>query len=67
VTFEVTGNSNPAIFATAPGVAADGTLSWEPSGVLGTSTITIRLTDDGGTANGGVDASPAQTFTVTVN
>lgn len=67
VTFEVTGNSNPAIFTTAPAVAADGTLSWEPSGVTGTATISIRLADDGGTANGGVDTSPTQTFTITVN
>ena len=67
LTFEVTGNSNPAIFATAPAVAADGTLTWEPSGVLGSSTITLRLTDDGGTANGGTDTSPTQTFSITVN
>jgi hypothetical protein len=65
--FEVTGNSNPGIFATAPAIAADGTLTWEPSGVLGSSTITVRLTDDGGTANGGVDTSPTQTFSITVN
>jgi hypothetical protein len=67
LTFSVTGNSNPAIFTTAPAVAADGTLTWEPSGVAGSSTITIELTDDGGTANGGVDTSPTQSFTITVN
>jgi hypothetical protein len=67
LTFGVTGNSNPAIFATAPAVAADGALTWEPSGVAGSSTITIQLTDDGGTANGGIDTSPTQSFVITVN
>ena len=67
LTFSVTGDSNPAIFATAPAVAADGTLTWEPSGVTGAATITVQLTDDGGTASGGVDTSPTQSFVITVN
>ena len=32
----------------------------------GTATVTVRLQDNGGTANGGVDTSAAQTFTVTI-
>ena len=49
-----------------PTVAQDGTLSFTPAGVEGQATVTIRLRDDGGTANGGTDASPTQTFTITV-
>ncbi|MGJ0485597.1 MAG: PxKF domain-containing protein, partial [Methylomicrobium sp.] len=33
----------------------------------GSATITLTLSDDGGTANGGVDTSAPQTFTITVN
>src|SRR6185437_14196991 len=32
-----------------------------------TATIKIKLSDNGGTANGGVDASAEQTFVITVN
>ena len=67
LTFAVTGDDNPAIFATAPAIAADGTLTWEPSGVTGVANLTIQLSDDGGTANGGVDTSPSQSFVITVN
>jgi hypothetical protein len=32
----------------------------------GSATITIDLQDNGGTANGGVDTSPTQTFVISV-
>jgi hypothetical protein len=32
----------------------------------GTATITVNLRDNGGTANGGVDTSAAQTFNITI-
>ena len=32
----------------------------------GTATITLRITDNGGTANGGIDVSATQTFVITV-
>ena len=32
----------------------------------GTANVTVQLHDNGGTANGGVDVSAAQTFTITV-
>jgi uncharacterized delta-60 repeat protein len=57
---------NPSMFTVAPSIAADGTLRYTPSGVLGTAVVTVRLTDDGGTANGGVDTSAPQTFSITV-
>jgi hypothetical protein len=66
--FEITGNTNPGIFSVAPAVAANGTLTYTPSlGLNGSSTITIRLKDSGGIANGGADTSPTQTFSITVN
>ncbi|NJN05508.1 MAG: tandem-95 repeat protein, partial [Rhodobacteraceae bacterium] len=67
LTFNITGNTNPGLFSAGPAVAADGMLTYTPAvDANGTATITITLSDDGGTANGGVDTSPAQTFAITV-
>ena len=53
-------------FNTAPAIAPDGTLTFTPSGVQGQVTVTVRLQDSGGTANGGNDTSPPQTFNITL-
>ena len=46
---------------------ATGTLTYTPAAnANGVATVTVRLKDDGGTANGGVDTSGPQTFTITV-
>ena len=67
LTFVVTDNTNPALFSTAPDVAANGTLTYTPAaGASGIASLTLRLTDDGGTANGGVSQSATQVFTITV-
>ena len=67
LTFLVTGNTNPGLFSAGPAIAANGTLTYTPAAnVNGTATITITLSDNGGTANGGVDTSAAQSFTITV-
>jgi large repetitive protein len=59
---------NPALFAAQPAISADGTLTYTPQpGTSGVATITVRLQDDGGTANGGIDTSAPQTFTITIN
>jgi hypothetical protein len=64
--FIVTNDNNP-LFAVQPAVAANGTLTYAPAAnANGTATVTVRIHDDGGTANGGVDTSVAQTFTITV-
>jgi hypothetical protein len=55
------------LFSAGPAVAADGTLSFTPSGLTGTATVTIHLRDDGGTGNGGVDTSADQVFTITID
>jgi hypothetical protein len=57
----------PSLFATAPAIAPDGTLTYRPKALtLGTATVTVRAIDDGGTANGGSDTSAAATFTITI-
>jgi hypothetical protein len=67
LTFSITGNSNPGLFAVGPAVSASGDLSYTPAAnANGSATITLELQDTGGTANGGVDTSAAQTFTITV-
>ncbi|PYR60496.1 MAG: hypothetical protein DMF85_04855, partial [Acidobacteria bacterium] len=67
LTFNVTNNTNPSLFAAGPSVAANGGLSFTPApNANGSATITITLSDNGGTANGGVDTSPPQTFLIAV-
>lgn len=66
--FNVTGNSNPALFSAGPAVSPTGVLTFTPApNLAGTATITLVLQDNGGTANGGVDTSPAQTFAIQVD
>ncbi|MGB8858969.1 MAG: Ig-like domain-containing protein, partial [Ilumatobacteraceae bacterium] len=67
VSFNVTGNSNAALFSAGPAVAADGTLTFTPAAnASGSATVTLTVSDNGGTANGGVDTSAPQTFVITV-
>src|SRR6185503_4523338 len=55
---------NPTVTYTSPN--ATGTLSYTPvANQNGTATITVTVTDNGGTLNGGVD-TVTRTFTVTV-
>jgi uncharacterized repeat protein (TIGR01451 family) len=66
--FQVTGNTNSALFSAQPAISSTGTLTYTPAtNVSGSATITINLKDNGGTANGGVDTSPSQTFIISVN
>jgi uncharacterized delta-60 repeat protein len=58
-------NDNPALFAVAPSITPGGTLSFTASGLLGEAVVKVRLRDDGGTADGGVDTSATQTFRIT--
>ncbi|MBD1853775.1 FG-GAP-like repeat-containing protein [Leptolyngbya sp. ST-U4] len=67
LTFVVT-TDNDALFATKPAIdPATGKLTYTLAGaVVGVANITVTLKDNGGTANGGVDATQ-ETFTLTVN
>jgi len=57
--------TDPNDIVSGVSVAANGTLSYTLNGPAGTATISLTLSDDGGTANGGVDTSAALTFTIT--
>jgi hypothetical protein len=60
---------NDVLFATLPAIdPATGTLSYAPAAnAFGTAHVTVWLHDDGGTANGGVDTSPPQSFVISIN
>src|SRR5262249_41910462 len=64
--FVVRTTNNP-LFPVHPSVAANATLSYTPApNPNGTAPVTIAIHDNGGTANGGVDTSATQTFTITI-
>jgi VCBS repeat-containing protein len=68
LTFQVTNNTNTELFATQPSVAANGTLRYAlAADKNGSADVTVRLEDNGGTANGGADTSAEQTFTINVS
>ena len=48
-------------------MAPNGTLTFTPApGLTGSAVVTVTLSDNGGTANGGVNSSLSQTFTINV-
>ena len=67
-TYTVSSISNAALFTTAPAVDAAGNLTYTPAATAsGTSTFNVQVQDSGDTANGGVNTSTSQPFTITVN
>jgi len=65
--FIVTNNNN-ALFASQPAISPTGTLTFTPAvNATGSAVVSAKLMDNGGTANGGVDTSAAQTFNITVS
>ena len=59
--------ANPALFSAGPAVSATGTLSFTPAAnSTGSTSVSVFVIDTGGTANGGVDTSATQTFTITI-
>jgi hypothetical protein len=60
-------NTNNALFAVQPAIAANGTLTYTPAAdANGSATVTVQLHDNGGTVGGGVDTSAGQSFTITL-
>jgi hypothetical protein len=59
---------NDALFSTLPAVdAITGDLTYTSApNANGSATVTVRLHDDGGTANNGIDTSDPQTFVIAV-
>ncbi len=65
LTFNLT-YDNPSLFSSGPTIDANGHLHYSIAAYAnGTSHITVTLNDNGGTANGGIDASTSHTFTIT--
>lgn len=65
--YEVEPVSDPAgLLSGDPTLALDGTLSLALSGERGSAQLRARVRDDGGTADGGVDASEWRNFAITV-
>src|SRR5258708_20156473 len=55
------------VCGTEVAISARGTLTYTPAAdANGSATVTVQIHDNGGTANGGVDTSAAQTFTINV-
>lgn len=67
--FEITSNSGADLFNQQPTVSyPSGTLRFTPkTGAEGVATLTIRAKDNGGVANGGMDTSEEQSFTITLS
>ncbi|MGV6818578.1 MAG: DUF4347 domain-containing protein [Thiotrichales bacterium] len=60
-------NNNAALFSVGPAIDANGQLTFTvANGQFGTATVTVSVSDSGGTANGGIDTSAAQTFDITI-
>ena len=67
LSFGVT-NDNNALFSTQPAIDTSGNLTYTPAAdASGSATVSVVLTDNGGTANGGDDTFATQTFDITVN
>ena len=67
LSFEIFGDDNPSLFASAPTLSSSGTLNFSPAtDANGAATISVRLHDNGGTSNGGLDTSTVSSFTITV-
>ncbi|WP_254032365.1 DUF4347 domain-containing protein [Planktothrix agardhii] len=67
-TYTVSNIGTPGLFAVSPAIDANGNLTYTPAAdANGTSTFDVVVQDSGGTANGAVDTSTTQTFTITVN
>src|SRR5262249_24343469 len=66
VTFLVTTN-NDALFSVLPAIDTSGKLTYTPAAnANGSATVSVRLQDNGGTANGGADTNTAPTFAINV-
>lgn len=60
-------NDNNGLFSVQPAIDTSGNLTYTPAvDANGNATVTVNIMDDGLTANGGVDTSVNQTFTITI-
>ena len=67
VSFAITANTNVSLFSAGPAVSSTGVLTYTPAAnANGTATITLKITDNGGTTDGGVNESATQSYVITV-
>ena len=67
VTFTVTIVTNPSLFSVAPVVNNSGTMTYTPApNAFGDAIVRVVGKDNGGTANGGVDTSTEENFTISI-
>jgi hypothetical protein len=60
-------NDNNSLFSSQPAINANGDLSYATAtNANGVATVTVSISDDGGIANGGIDTSAAQTFSINI-
>jgi hypothetical protein len=63
----VVSNDNVSLFTTQPAIDASGQLSFEvAASTTGTAVVSVKLIDNGGTGNGGVDSTSTVTFDIDV-
>jgi hypothetical protein len=59
---------DPSLFSVLPAIDASGQLTYTADPTqTGVATVTVSISDDGGTADGGDDTSADQTFTITID
>ena len=64
--FIVTNDKN-ILFTTQPAIDANGNLTYTPApNQFGKATVTVKIHDNGGVLNGGVDESATQTFVINI-
>ncbi len=64
----IVSNDNNALFSAQPSISPAGLLTFTPIATAeGTANVSVTLHDNGGTANGGVDTSAPQSFTIDVD
>lgn len=60
-------NDKNSLFAIQPAIDANGKLTYIPAAnQYGKATVTVQIHDNGGTVNGGIDISTAQTFVIAI-
>jgi hypothetical protein len=62
----IVSNNNNALFSVQPQISPSGVLTFTPAGSPGTATVSVQLHDNGGTARGGSDTSPAVTLIINI-
>ena len=68
LTFNITNNTNAALFSAVPAISATGVLTYTPApNANGAATITLTLSDNGSNTPPNVNTSASQSFIITVN